>query len=35
MTEMATADLCDKHRPEPVDVMTDSAVAIVQPGLLW
>jgi RraA family protein len=34
MTELATADLCDLHRPEPVDVMTDSAVAIVQPGLL-
>ena len=34
MAELATADLCDKHRQEPVDVMCDSHIQIVQPGLL-
>lgn len=31
---MKTADLCDAHIPTPVDVVSDSRVQVVQPGLL-
>ena len=34
MAALATADLCDAHIHEPVDVVSESGLQVVQPGLL-
>jgi hypothetical protein len=34
MAELPTTDLCDKHIQTPVDVIAETPISIVRPGLL-